>query len=251
METINNVASAAAKAVWGDSEASKEPVSGVKGDVSKGEPYDAGNLDTPSQEKVEMRLDSGGNTDGPPSSDKPTATASAPPKGDTSGGQNDTRHPDDVPDTLDPDTLTGPGPKPVEVVAKQHGGDAGQAKKPSSDPSSPPGPSSGGDSKVQEENKEDAANAGTGDAYMKTTGFSADGGDFDAKNPGAGREADRLVHQKHSNDETTETTTATTATTAQSPSQTDAANGNSSPSSKHSKNKPSLSERIKAKLHRH
>lgn len=138
-----------------------------------------------------MRLDSGGNTDGPPSSDKPTTTASAPPKGDTSGGQNDTRHPDDVPDTLDPNTLTGPGPKPVEVVAKQHGGDAGQAKKPSSDPSSAPGLGSGGDSKSQEEHKKDAASTGAGDAYIKTTGFSADGGDFDAKNPGAGKEADR------------------------------------------------------------
>lgn len=46
METINNVANIAAKAVWGEGEASKEPVSGVKGDVAKGEPYDAGNLGT-------------------------------------------------------------------------------------------------------------------------------------------------------------------------------------------------------------
>lgn len=44
METINNVALAASKAVWGDSEAHKEPVSGAKGDVAKGEPFDAGNL---------------------------------------------------------------------------------------------------------------------------------------------------------------------------------------------------------------
>lgn len=44
METINNVANAAAKAVWGENETNKEPVSGASGDVSKGEPYDAGNL---------------------------------------------------------------------------------------------------------------------------------------------------------------------------------------------------------------
>lgn len=44
MDTINNLASTAAKAVWGEGDANKEPVSGVKGDVSKGEPYDAGNL---------------------------------------------------------------------------------------------------------------------------------------------------------------------------------------------------------------
>lgn len=47
METINQLATSAAKAVWGDSstdETHKEPISGATGDVSKGEPYDAGNL---------------------------------------------------------------------------------------------------------------------------------------------------------------------------------------------------------------
>lgn len=43
METINNVAAAAAKAVWGGNESNREPVSGVKGDTARGEPYDAGN----------------------------------------------------------------------------------------------------------------------------------------------------------------------------------------------------------------
>jgi hypothetical protein len=32
---------------------------------------------------------------------------------------------------------------------------------------------------------------GTGEKYIKSTGFAADGGDFDATRPGAGREADR------------------------------------------------------------
>lgn len=41
METIHDVAQAAAKAVWGEHE---EPVSGKTGDTSKGEPYDAGNM---------------------------------------------------------------------------------------------------------------------------------------------------------------------------------------------------------------
>ena len=47
METINNVATAAARAVgWtnGEEETKKEPISGVNGDTSKGEPFDAGNL---------------------------------------------------------------------------------------------------------------------------------------------------------------------------------------------------------------
>lgn len=32
---------------------------------------------------------------------------------------------------------------------------------------------------------------GTGEQYVKTTGLAADGGNFDATKPGAGREADR------------------------------------------------------------
>lgn len=44
MDTISNVATQAAKVVWGDGEEHREPVSGAAGDVSKGEPYDAGNM---------------------------------------------------------------------------------------------------------------------------------------------------------------------------------------------------------------
>jgi hypothetical protein len=45
METINNLTATASKAIWGENETSnKEPVSGVKGDTARGEPYDAGNL---------------------------------------------------------------------------------------------------------------------------------------------------------------------------------------------------------------
>ncbi|KAL1626026.1 hypothetical protein SLS56_007000 [Neofusicoccum ribis] len=47
----------------------------------------------------------------------------------------------------------------------------------------------GGDTKSGEEQ-------GTGEKHVKTTGFKADGGDFDASLPGAGREADRLLEQK-------------------------------------------------------
>lgn len=45
METINNMAVSAAKAVWGENKSTtQEPVSGRLGDTSKGEPYDAGNI---------------------------------------------------------------------------------------------------------------------------------------------------------------------------------------------------------------
>ncbi|RPA98109.1 hypothetical protein L873DRAFT_1836019 [Choiromyces venosus 120613-1] len=37
---------------------------------------------------------------------------------------------------------------------------------------------------------------GTGEKYERSTGLAADGGDFDASRPGAGREADRLLEEK-------------------------------------------------------
>jgi len=44
----------------------------------------------------------------------------------------------------------------------------------------------------QEHGKEEK---GTGEQWVKTSGLAADGGDFDATKPGAGREADRLMEQ--------------------------------------------------------
>lgn len=49
MDTINNVAAAASKTIFGDGSENKEPISGRKGDVTKGEPYDAGNLGASTQ----------------------------------------------------------------------------------------------------------------------------------------------------------------------------------------------------------
>lgn len=44
METINNIAQAASKAVFGTPEPNEEPISGKTGNTNKGEPYDAGNM---------------------------------------------------------------------------------------------------------------------------------------------------------------------------------------------------------------
>ena len=46
------------------------------------------------------------------------------------------------------------------------------------------------DSKEEDEEGE----KGTGDMYVKSSGMTADGGDFDATRPGAGREANREYH---------------------------------------------------------
>lgn len=48
----------------------------------------------------------------------------------------------------------------------------------------------------QEGGGEHGKEEGTGTKYVKSTGMAADGGDFDATKPGAGREAIRLMEEK-------------------------------------------------------
>ncbi|KAJ8129218.1 hypothetical protein O1611_g4413 [Lasiodiplodia mahajangana] len=75
---------------------------------------------------------------------------------------------------------------------------------------------------------------GTGEQYVKTTGLQADGGDFDATKPGAGREADRLMEEKGMHNPAD-------------PASKGHDDGSSSPTS----GKKSLGQKIKDKLHRH
>lgn len=87
--------------------------------------------------------------------------------------------------------LDGPGPRPVAEVAKENGGDAGNDSSSSVDKTNK-GEEDTKESKESEESEEDKHESkGTGEEYVKTTGLQADGGDFDATKPGAGREADR------------------------------------------------------------
>lgn len=86
--------------------------------------------------------------------------------------------------------LDGPGPRPIDEVAKEHGGDAGKST------SSVDNSASGATGTSSKDDKEDGPNAkskseGTGEKYVKSSGLKADGGDFDVSQPGAGREADR------------------------------------------------------------
>jgi len=83
---------------------------------------------------------------------------------------------------------------------------------------------------------------GTGEKYVKSSGMSADGGDFDAAKPGAGKEADRLLETKgihHSS------VADSKVTDSKESSKEDIAGAG-----KEGKEKRSLKEKIKAKLHR-
>ncbi|KAI1094704.1 hypothetical protein F5B19DRAFT_22054 [Rostrohypoxylon terebratum] len=225
METVNNMASAAAKAVWGESKQnSQEPISGHTGDPSKGEPYDAGNIEDPKAQAAKLEASgekpstngtneaahfskqtgTAAETEDTPNNPSADLKAKSGPK-DTSKSQADTRDPEnpstnprnaptDVNDAEEgvneAQKLDGPGPKPIEEVAREHGGDAGIS-----------GESVDKTKKTEGEEDEDGPNAkskgeGTGEQYVKSTGLKADGGDFDATKPGAGREADRIMEEK-------------------------------------------------------
>ena len=133
--------------------------------------------------------------------------------GDLSKAQIDTRHPDDpntnpedsttearntVDDTTggtdentNPDKIDGPGPKPIADVAKEHGGDAGNANE-SVGKKEGDAPTGAADDEDDDGPQTTSHGEGTGEQYVKSSGLKADGGDFDAAAPGAGREADRM-----------------------------------------------------------
>ena len=134
--------------------------------------------------------------------------------GDLSKAQIDTRHPEDpktnpedsttkarntVDDTTggtdentNPDKVDGPGPKPIAEVAKEHGGDAGNAGSSDSVDKKEGDAPAGADDEDEDGPQKTSHGEGTGEQYVKSSGLKADGGDFDAAAPGAGREADRM-----------------------------------------------------------
>lgn len=119
----------------------------------------------------------------PPSDPAADHHASAPKQDvdDTTGGLDVGDNPDKL--------LDGPGPRPLEVVAKENGGDAGAAgatAPPKQEVDAPLERHDSGHSSDKDDGK-----GGRGLKYVKSSGLVADGGDFDAAKPGAGREADR------------------------------------------------------------
>ncbi|KAI2782924.1 hypothetical protein F4815DRAFT_442912 [Daldinia loculata] len=279
METVSNVASAAVKAVWGENKQNgPEPISGQTGDTSKGEPYDAGNIEDPKVQAA--KAESNGETNGEVSRSteytkdaefsKETGTAaeakdtldnpstelkSKSIPDDTTKAQNDVRSPEDpktnpksaptdVNDAEDgpneAQKLDGPGPKPLDEIAREHGGDAGRIEKDESKPL--PGEESESKSSGASGEDEDGPNAksageGTGEQYVKSSGLQADGGDFDATKPGAGREADRLLEEKGIH--------------PVGGAKVDKDDDASEHSDKKDNDKKSIGQKIKDKLHRH
>ncbi|KAK2612966.1 hypothetical protein QQS21_001077 [Conoideocrella luteorostrata] len=237
METITGLAHTAAKAVWGDGTEHDEPASGVQGDVTKGEPYDGGNIDSHESKKRDSKFDTETNEQLKDHKHfEPAVETSISSK---KASDDAAEHSTDPEMADSKQELKGAGPKPVAEVAKEHGGDAGNIgteSKTRSSKSDRAEITEAEDSK----DKDKAGDEGTGEKYVKTSGLAADGGDFDATKPGAGREADRLMEQKGIHHE------AGGDSKLSKPDSSSSGNGN-----KDGRDKPSMKERIKDKLHLH
>ncbi|KAG6031413.1 hypothetical protein E4U40_007201 [Claviceps sp. LM458 group G5] len=245
METITNIAQSASKAIWGTGGEQNEPISGAQGDVTKGEPYDAGNIDANAPEQSITKPDPALNEDLPHNTiaNKPDThadtTKPSPAAVKPSRKPNDDKRNDVVVGEEGEQQPKGPGPKPLAAVAKEHGGDAGNLEAESESKSKGPGSSKDASAKAAADNR-DEENKGTGELYVRTSGLAADGGDFDASRPGAGREADRLMEEKGLERDTSD-----------GPNSHKTHAGSSGAGAKSSHDKPSMKERVKEKLHLH
>ncbi|CAK7203426.1 hypothetical protein SEUCBS139899_006160 [Sporothrix eucalyptigena] len=257
---------------------SSEPISGVMGDTSKGEPYDAGNKDE--QDAANARFSesqssisgAGAATGSAADTGAATATGAAASAGAAAGAGADnidsrkTEETKNVAGSENPagtseaagaagmknstvpsssgtqePNLDGPGPRPIQQVAMEHGGDAGRAH---SDELSKGG-SSNSNAIADDEDGDKPQTAshgdGTGEKYIRSTGLQADGGDFDAAREGAGREADRILEEKGINLGDNQPGAAATE---------DNSNIQGSNGSGSEKKKVSLGEKIKNKIRR-
>jgi len=263
METINNVASAASKAIWGDptaetsNESGVEPISGETGDTSKGEPYDAGNKDSTSTESAEatpsVQLSGGDSavsstdtTGALPasiqqsssafSSDKPTSSSELSGAGSTPSASADplsiskqqslerqTDEPEDIKETkLDAEKVQSTDTSSHGLTtSSETGGPTGLTSIPGE---------GNRDGPLKSSHEE-----GTGEMWVKSSGMKADGGNSDASAPGGGREADQLLDDKGAHQ-------AADISKKEE-------GGQSDPIESKTK-KPSLGDKIKAKLHK-
>jgi len=140
---------------------------------------------------------------------------------------------------------TGPEGADEHAAVKESKNAAEESQESGSVATEPQGPGpkvlgSGGDAEKKDDGPQTESHGeGTGEKYVKSSGLKADGGDFDAANPGAGKEADRLLETKGIKKEQPAEGTGGTGKA-----EVEAKNDLSE------SGKPSLKEKIKAKLHK-
>lgn len=132
------------------------------------------------------------------------------------------------------------GPGPGSSAQKTGSGGSGAGAGPGAGPGASGGGPMGGDGEKPESKSH---GEGTGEKYVKSTGMKADGGDFDAAKPGAGREADRLLEEKgiHREEEANANEGKNKKDGSPSPDRQGSEKGS----------KKGFTEKIKQKLHKH
>jgi len=208
------------QAVFGNSEAATQPISGEQGAGTKTEPYDKGNDDTANT--TNTTAESANPADDLASQKQEEAGEAA------QSTETDTKKDPKIPHTdeereelmqkggqfpHDPNDHSG---EPLQVHEE------GEQKKGRSE------------SVSQEGGNPHGKTLGTGEQYVKSSGLEADGGDFDATNPGAGKEANRLLEQKGIHKDAPDEQPVPSSTSSDKFDKTD---------------KPSKLEKLKEKLH--
>jgi len=234
METINNLASSASNTLFGQNSntdtttdtgndvSGREPIAGEQGKGTKEDPFDHGNQEI-AQEQPETHAEardgpseaaSGAEATGDDSSAPKPAVAEQREGNDPAKEHQGSKKPNEEPKEGDFQSKL-----PHSDEEREKMMETGDFPHDPNDHSGEPLHMHGGGDKskeddTKEEETEDAATVdrrksvaqeggdphegkkGTGEQYVKSSGMAVDGGDFDASNPGAGAEANRLLEEK-------------------------------------------------------
>jgi hypothetical protein len=204
METLSSMATAASNTIWGNGEAKsgEEPVSGQQGAGTVNEPFDKGNEEPQTGLNGSAKSTTNGPSDAVSSEATGNPTSGQQPEQKQQGADrpNDGPKKEDIKDKMphtdeerekmvesgnfphDPNDHSGEPLKVHDGGAKQT--EETEGKKDRSASVAQEGGDPHGEPKK-----------GMGTEYVKSSGMKADGGDFDASNPGAGAEANRLLEE--------------------------------------------------------
>ncbi|KAK2754542.1 hypothetical protein FQN54_006943 [Arachnomyces sp. PD_36] len=225
METVGKVYHAASHAVFGEehNKSGEEPISGQTGRGTATDPYDAGNKEEQAQETPKESTQQTATEDTAGLTGKSSTLDTDPTDSkntfDRSAQRAEPDAPSDATPTVaggivgDPSSGTNPTPKqqgadkPLDAPNAEQTSSIQDRKSKTEDTQNPAfgnqefatggGTASshnrGQDTSSTTDTARKSEEQPTGEKYVKSSGFAAEGGDFDATKPGAGREADRLL----------------------------------------------------------
>lgn len=260
METVGKVYHAASNAVFGEEHqtSGEEPVSGQTGRGTATDPYDAGNAEEQAKETPQETTQQT-TEDNKLGSTEQSSTLGNDPKDpkDTFQRSEARAEPDAPSDAVSgglvghPSSGANPTPKqqgadkPLDQPSEKQTSSIQDRKATTEDVQDPTSSGAASSSHTTGQDSSSGAKStdtthkeeqGTGEKYVKSSGFAAEGGDFDATNPGAGREADRLLgHHGEGH---------TTSGAGAGESHTSSANGDAG-----AHDKPKMMTKMKEKLH--